>query len=134
MNNPSKIWTDCLYCMICPRYPEELKPRSILYPFTSQYWKIHKWRTMMLSLEAHHFRLDILNCTYDLRYFIDFDRPEMCEVGALEWIIEHNGLKLWGTIMPHMCVCVCARSSFCSEPDYVKFKHQAINLSVFQFR
>jgi len=44
----------------------------------------------------------------------EFDRPDICEGGVLEWWIEQNGLKLWGPMClkgcgtsEYVCVCVC---------------------------
>ena len=54
----------------------------------------------MLFVAAQCFRLDIVYGIYDLQSFFEFDRPEICEGGALEWRIEENGLKLRGTNMP----------------------------------
>jgi hypothetical protein len=44
--------------------------------------------------------LDIVYGTYGLQSFVEFDRPEMCEGGALEWRIEQNVFKLWRTNVP----------------------------------
>jgi len=54
----------------------------------------------MLIAAAHCFRLDIVFGIYDMRFFFEFDRPEMWEGGVFEWRIEQNGLKLCGTNVP----------------------------------
>ena len=54
----------------------------------------------MLFIVAQYFRLDIVYGTYGLQSFVEFDRPEMCEGGALEWRIEQNVFKLWRTNVP----------------------------------
>jgi len=83
-NISSKIWTDDLYCMMCPRHFQKWKTRSILCPWIFQHWKLYKWNN------------DDICCipTYRVGYFIwykwpaiffEFDRPEMCEGCAVEW-------------------------------------------------
>ena len=39
LNISWKIWSDCCYCMMCPRYPGKLKTRSISCPWIFPHWK-----------------------------------------------------------------------------------------------
>jgi len=71
----------------------------------------------------------------------EFDRPDICEGGVLERWIEQNGLKLWGPMClkgcgtpEYVCVCLCLWGPPPAVSQIMFSSHQAIHLSVSQFR